>query len=137
MNAFYVPDLAGMIYAMPGMSTHLNLMADGVGSYAGSSANLSGEGFSGMRFAANSVSQSDFDQWVSLVKQTKDGLDASAYADLAKPSKNMVATYYSSADLGLYDQIVMKDMMPMDESPTPGMEGMNMDMTMPGMTMTQ
>ena len=24
MNAFYVPDLAGMIYAMPGMQTELN-----------------------------------------------------------------------------------------------------------------
>jgi len=45
MNSFWIPQLGGQIYAMSGMATHLNLMADQPGEYRGSSANLSGEGF--------------------------------------------------------------------------------------------
>src|SRR5476649_775967 len=33
MNSFWIPQLGGQIYAMPGMSTELHLMADGVGKY--------------------------------------------------------------------------------------------------------
>jgi cytochrome o ubiquinol oxidase subunit 2 len=46
MNSFWLPELGGQIYAMPGMSTKLHLIADTEGSYRGSSANISGTGFS-------------------------------------------------------------------------------------------
>lgn len=68
MNSFFIPQLAGQIYAMAGMQTHLNLQADGVGVYRGFSSNYSGYGFSQMRFKAHSVSQADFDTWIGTVK---------------------------------------------------------------------
>ena len=45
MNSFYIPALAGQIYAMPGMETKLHGIFDKTGEYEGFSANNSGAGF--------------------------------------------------------------------------------------------
>lgn len=50
MNSFYIPALAGQIYAMPGMETKLHAVINKQGEYEGFSANYSGDGFSHMRF---------------------------------------------------------------------------------------
>ena len=55
MNAFYVPALAGMIYAMPGMESQLHAVMNVPGDYEGFSANYSGAGFSKMRFRSTAV----------------------------------------------------------------------------------
>jgi len=68
MNSFFIPALSGQIYAMAGMQTHLNLLANSTGQYRGFSSNYSGYGFSQMRFLAHSVTEADFDQWVTAVK---------------------------------------------------------------------
>jgi cytochrome o ubiquinol oxidase subunit 2 len=60
MNSFWIPQLGGQIYAMPGMSTHLHLMADKQGDYSGKSANISGRGFARMTFTARASSQHEF-----------------------------------------------------------------------------
>lgn len=108
MNSFWIPSLGGQIYAMPGMSSQLHLIADGIGSYRGMSANFSGAGFSGMRFTAQSVSQDDFDQWVRSVRQLSNGLDRTEYDVLSRPSQDEPVAYYSWIDAGLYNTIVMK-----------------------------
>lgn len=79
MNSFFIPQLAGQIYAMAGMQTHLHVLANEPGIFRGFSANYSGYGFSQMRFKAHSVTQPDFDKWVSDVKAGK-GTDANADA---------------------------------------------------------
>ena len=50
MNSFFIPALAGQIYAMPGMETKLQAVINKPGEFQGFSANYSGEGFSGMHF---------------------------------------------------------------------------------------
>ncbi|HEY8998923.1 MAG TPA: ubiquinol oxidase subunit II [Candidatus Saccharimonadales bacterium] len=113
MNSFWIPQLGGQIYAMPGMSTQLHLMASQVGNYYGSSANISGSGFSGMNFMAHAVSSADFTRWVASAKKSPKNLTAASYTKLAAPSSNVLPTLYASADSSLYDTIVMKYMMPM------------------------
>ncbi len=112
MNSFWIPQLSGQIYAMPGMSTQLHMLADTIGSYNGSSGNISGRGFAGMTFVAKATSAADFKQWVSMVKRSPDGLSIEAYKKLAEPSKNNSVAMYSSSAPGLYDKIIMKYMMP-------------------------
>ena len=71
MNSFFIPALSGQIYAMAGMQTHLNLLADETSpaeGYRGFSSNYSGYGFSQMRFRAHSVTDAQFAEWVSAVK---------------------------------------------------------------------
>lgn len=112
MNSFWIPQLGGQIYAMTGMKTQLNLIADDIGSYDGLSANISGRGFSGMKFKAVATTKLDYDKWVQNTKATKDTLDKNAYSALAMPSENNPVKYYGSADSTLYDWIVMKYLMP-------------------------
>ncbi len=110
MNSFWIPKLGGQIYAMPGMSTKLHLIANQTGLYDGSSANLSGEGFAGMRFTAESTSRADFDAWVRSIHETGEHLDFATYELLAKPTTDTSVTYFSSRDEALYDTVIHKYM---------------------------
>lgn len=112
MNSFWVPQLGGQIYAMPGMDTHLNLLADRSGSFAGSSANISGRGFASMDFTIKAGSQSEFTNWVKQAKASSGKLTSPAYGSLAAPSSNNPVSYYSSVKGGLFDSIVNKYMPP-------------------------
>jgi cytochrome o ubiquinol oxidase subunit II len=117
MNSFWIPQLGGQVYAMPGMSTQLHLMASTIGTYRGSSANISGRGFAGMDFTARSTSQAGFDNWVKLVKRSNSKLSLSAYNNLAKPSQNDSLAYYSSSQKDLYDRVVNKFLYPASQLP--------------------
>ncbi len=110
MNSFWIPQLGGQIYAMPGMKTKLHLMANETGVFRGSSANLSGKGFSGMYFAVKAVTENDFDTWVANAQQSQQILDRQVYDDLARPSENVPEAQYALQSSDLYDQIVMKYM---------------------------
>lgn len=68
MNSFFIPQLAGQVYAMAGMQTKLHMLADEQGVYRGFSSNYSGYGFSQMHFLAHSVSEAQFAEWVAAIK---------------------------------------------------------------------
>jgi cytochrome o ubiquinol oxidase subunit 2 len=112
MNSFWIPQLGGQIYAMPGMRSKLHLIANEAGSFQGSSANLSGKGFSHMTFIANSIPAEAFDQWVNSVRRSSQILGLDEYAKIAEPSESNPQTAYRLRDASLFDQIVMKYMMP-------------------------
>ncbi|HET9721412.1 MAG TPA: ubiquinol oxidase subunit II [Candidatus Saccharimonadales bacterium] len=120
MNSFWIPSLGSQIYSMPGMSTQLNMMATSVGSYYGSSANISGSGFSGMNFTAMASSLSDFYGWVSRAQQSPEQLTQSAYQRLSQPSKNVAPKLFSLQDNNLYQYVVNKYMPPKGGMPMDG-----------------
>lgn len=113
MNSFWIPQLSGQIYAMSGMKTQLHLIAATPGDYRGSSANISGEGFSGMHFIAKASSDEEFENWVKNARSADLKLTLDEYNKLAEPSIDNPVAYYSSHEEGLFDQIIMKYMMPM------------------------
>jgi cytochrome o ubiquinol oxidase subunit 2 len=108
MSSFWIPNLGGQLYAMTGHVNRLNLMADTAGEYPGSSAELTGAGFSGMKFTARASTQADFDKWVQNVKQSDDVLDNETYTSLIKPSERHPTIFYSDYEIGLYDRVLMK-----------------------------
>lgn len=112
MNSFQIPQLAGQIYAMPGMQTKLHLISNTVGDYAGFSANLSGEGFADMKFVAHVSSQADFNNWVNTVKKSNKNLTMASYNKLALDSKDEHVQYFSSVTKDLFKNVIMKYMMP-------------------------
>ncbi len=113
MNSFWLPALSGQVFAMPAMRTQLHIIADKIGVFRGSSANISGRGFSGMTFIAKSTSEDEFSQWVQTVQQSSKHLGQDEYDDLAKPSSYDPESFYSLQEKDLFDRIVMKYMMPM------------------------
>ncbi len=112
MNSFWIPELSGQIYSMAGMTTVIHMMADGPGVYPGRAAEINGEGFADMTFTAKSAWQSDFEEWVALVKRSPLKLTEPVYNELVKPSLNHPIQYYSDVDSGLFNKIVMKYMHP-------------------------
>jgi cytochrome o ubiquinol oxidase subunit 2 len=106
MNSFFVPQLGSQIYTMSGMATHLWLQADQAGTYPGLSANFSGAGFPGMRFAVDAVPAEQFSRWVTAAREGGPALDAAAYADLARPSQDVAPFTYGAVAPGLFKEIL-------------------------------
>ena len=106
MNAFYVPALAGMIYAMPAMQTELHAVINAEGNFEGFSANYSGAGFSGMRFRFLGMQQKDFDGWIAQVRGAGSKLGRPEYQLLEKPSEREPVRRYAQVDPKLYDAIL-------------------------------
>lgn len=106
MNSFWIPQLSGQIYAMTGMTTQLHVIANEPGIYTGASANISGRGFAGMKFAVKAVMPEEFQAWVSSTTQVSGTLDPKEYASLLKPSTDEPARYYGRVVPGLYERIV-------------------------------
>jgi len=106
MNSFYIPALAGQIYAMPGMQTKLHAVINHAGVYQGFSANYSGAGFSGMRFAFHGVDDAGFEQWIARARSGGGRLDRPAYLELEQPSENVPVRTYAEVDASLYDAVV-------------------------------
>ncbi|MCP4384934.1 MAG: ubiquinol oxidase subunit II [Hyphomicrobiales bacterium] len=108
MNSFFVPALGSQIYAMAGMQTQLNLLADEPGTFVGRNMQYSGDGFADQHFEAIAMPRADFDAWVATVKGSAAKLSDEAYEELAKPSSAHPVIHYSAVSEGLFDRIVLK-----------------------------
>lgn len=108
MNSFWIPQLGGQVYAMNGMSTKLHLIADDQGIYKGVSSNLSGRGFSGMKFDTVVMSTEAFGQWANSSSGFQQKLDFDYYSRIAQPSEDNSVITYSLADTDLYNKIMDK-----------------------------
>ncbi|MGH7005923.1 MAG: COX aromatic rich motif-containing protein, partial [Alphaproteobacteria bacterium] len=94
------------IYTMPGMQTKLSAVMNHPGEYEGFSANYSGAGFSGMRFAFHGLPDAAFDTWIADAKAQAGTLDRSAYLQLERPSENVPAQQYGSVDPELFSAVL-------------------------------
>jgi cytochrome aa3-600 menaquinol oxidase subunit 2 len=105
MNSFWVPQLGGQEYTMPGMAMRLWLQADKPGTYFGTGANFTGKGFAHMSFQVVAKPQDQFNQWVKQVKSTAPALTMTGYEKLKQPG-TMGTESYSSFPSGLFDKTV-------------------------------
>jgi len=105
MNSFFIPALAGQVYAMPGMETRLNAVINKEGIYKGFSANYSGDGFSHMHFKFHGLSEQGFNEWVEKVR-TGNPFGRDEYLALEQPSEREPVQYFSRVDPELYNAIV-------------------------------
>ena len=82
MNTFWVPQLGGMEYAMPGRVLPLYLEAGRTGVFMGRSANFSGVGFAHMVFTVHAVPPARFDRWAGSVRRRAPPLTRAGYRGL-------------------------------------------------------
>jgi cytochrome o ubiquinol oxidase subunit II len=135
MNSFYIPALAGQVYAMPGMETKLHAVVNHAGTYRGISANYSGAGFSGMHFTFLGLDDNGFDDWIARAKAAGGSLTRAEYLQLERPSQNEPVRRYGSMDSDLYRLILnmcvetgkmcTSEMMAIDAKGGLGREGLN------------
>jgi cytochrome o ubiquinol oxidase subunit II len=116
-NAFWVPQLGGMLYCMHGMAGTLYLQADRAGVYQGRSAMISGEGFADMHFDTEAMASGEFTTWVSTTRRAGPPLDDAAYRALLRQSSNVTPYTYASVRPGLFEAIVMQQLPPGEGPP--------------------
>lgn len=106
MNSFYIPALAGQIYAMAGMQTQLHGLMNKPGTYKGFSANYSGKGFTHMDFEFIAERKPDFEKWIARVKAGGGNLTRTRYQALTKPSIDDPVQYFANYAPKLYSAIL-------------------------------
>jgi cytochrome o ubiquinol oxidase subunit 2 len=106
MQALLIPQLAGQIYAMVGMTTQLNLAASRSGVYRGENTQFNGDGFQNEKFIVTALPSAEFDQWVARVRASAHPLDATAYAELFKQSSPPQPIVFSSVPQLLFQNIL-------------------------------
>ncbi len=106
MNSLWIPALGGQIYAMAGMETRLHLKASDPGTYLGRSANLSGEGFSGMTFSTNVTSLVDFDTWLKFTRANRNTLDMNRYTELSEQSTDREPQTFGDVQDNMFAAII-------------------------------
>jgi cytochrome o ubiquinol oxidase subunit 2 len=110
MDAFWVPQLGGQVYTMPGMTTTINLLAEHPGDYAGLSSNFSGDGFSDMRFVVHAVPAAVFPDWLESAATRGEALDAGAYSQLTRTESDVSIKTYGRVERGLFERIERESM---------------------------
>lgn len=116
MNSFWIPALAGQVYSMTGMTTKLHVMADKAGTFNGSTANISGEGYADMTFKVYSMNESDFEAWAMKAADSSNNLTTESYEALAQPNKDKAEMTYVLVNRELFDTVIMKYMSPKEEA---------------------
>jgi len=106
MTSFFIPRLGSQIYAMAGMTTHLNLLALERGTYNGQNQQFSGRHYADMNFKARAVSPQAFAAWVQKARQSPMQLDAPALERLAEPSGRYPLTLYSHTAPGIFETVL-------------------------------
>jgi cytochrome o ubiquinol oxidase subunit 2 len=100
MQSFMIPALAGQIYAMPGMTTQLHLVADRPEQMQGENTQYNGRGFTKQKFKTLALSAEEFDAWVETVRQNGIVLDAATYETVAMRSdRNEVQQALGTSDM--------------------------------------
>lgn len=107
MNSLLIPNLAGQVYAMAGMTTHLNMRGEHIGEYQGISASFTGGEYAKMRFVTKVDTVQKFDEWVNQVKASNNPLSLDVYQELVKDSL-VKPTRYSVFSEGLYQFVLDK-----------------------------
>jgi cytochrome o ubiquinol oxidase subunit II len=105
MTAFFIPQLASMIYTMNGMVTHLNLRADREGELQGVASQFSGDGFPDMLFDVHVISSTEWSNWAGNAAKSDRILNAESYRALSRQSVETVKATYRLEDPHLFDEI--------------------------------
>jgi len=108
LASFFIPQLGSQLYAMPGKTARLHLLADEAGVYDGHNQQFSGPGYADMHFEAIATPEEQFNAWVQEIKQSPARLDRAGFEELAKPSTGNPVAHFSGVEPELFDYIIHK-----------------------------
>lgn len=109
MQSFFVPQLAGQIYAMAGMTTQHNLAASRPGRFRGENVQFNGMGFQNQKFPVLAKSTDGYASWLAQARSGGKTLDAGAYAALAARTLQAEPILFGSVTSGLFQTILAQN----------------------------
>jgi cytochrome o ubiquinol oxidase subunit 2 len=121
MQSFFIPTLGSQIYAMAGMVTQLNLVADRPGRARGENSQFNGTGFQDQKFVVEAMRDQDFSAWVAEVQAngipldgrsydvlSRKGTAKEAYAQLGTNEMPPSVLYFADVDQNFFRYVVAK-----------------------------
>lgn len=103
MTSLFIPQLGHQMYAMAGMQTQLNLLADEPGSYRGLNIEYSGTGYHKMNFYAHAKTKEEFSAWLEQAKHSPDVLNRAKYDEISgQKIMDYPITTFSSVEPNLF-----------------------------------
>ncbi|MCA1065090.1 cytochrome aa3 quinol oxidase subunit II [Rossellomorea sp. AcN35-11] len=102
MASFWVPQIGGQIYGMPGMVNDLYLQADEPGTYDGRNSNFTGEGMTHQTFDFVALEEDEYEKWVKESQTNEPKLTEETYEQLLLPGTVDKMTF-SSTHLSIVD----------------------------------
>ncbi|OXS54905.1 cytochrome aa3 quinol oxidase subunit II [Cohnella sp. CIP 111063] len=96
MASFWIPQLGGQIYGMPGMVNELYLQADDPGVYKGRNSNFTGVGMTNQIFRFVALAEEDYQDWLKKTKKNAPELDVGTYEKLMLPETVGEMTFSST-----------------------------------------
>ncbi|MBA8914139.1 COX aromatic rich motif-containing protein [Methylorubrum thiocyanatum] len=109
MQSFFIPQLAGQIYAMAGMTTQLNLAAHKSGRFRGENTQFNGMGFQNQKFPVLAESEDGYRAWLARAKRSGKTLDMDAYKTLSARSVQAQPSQFGSVAPKLFKSILALD----------------------------
>lgn len=130
MTSIFIPGLISQIYAMPGMETRANFLADTPDQREGANAQYSGPGFDKQRFITHILEPAAFAEWTKGVAEGKslqgageakieDTLDMARYKQLSKRTASEPITYFKAVSPDLFEGVVRQYMPHYHMNPLP------------------
>lgn len=96
MASFWVPQIGGQIYGMPGMVNDLYLQADKPGEYRGRNSNFTGEGMTHQQFNFVALEEENYQDWVKETQDNAPKLAEETYEKLMLPETVDEMTFSST-----------------------------------------
>lgn len=102
MSSFWVPQIGGQEYGMPGMVNDLYLQADEPGIYDGMNSNFTGEGMTHQKFNFVALEEDEYQNWVKETQENAPELTEETYEKLMLPETVEEMTF-SNTHLDIVD----------------------------------
>ncbi|RMB54878.1 cytochrome bo3 quinol oxidase subunit 2 [Sphingomonas sp. PP-CE-3A-406] len=106
MQSMLIPQLAGQIYTMGGMTTELNIQAHRPGRFRGENTQYNGAGFQHQKFDVVAVSPAEYDRWAAAARRGKRTLDAQTWRRLSARSIITHPVEFAHVTPNLFDHVV-------------------------------
>ncbi|WP_380782373.1 cytochrome ubiquinol oxidase subunit II [Sphingomonas sp. R86520] len=106
MQSMLIPQLAGQIYAMAGMTTELNIAAHRPGRFTGENTQYNGAGFQHQKFAVVAVTPADYDRWVASTRRGQRTLDPQAWRRLSARSIIKQPVEFAHVTPNLFEHVI-------------------------------
>lgn len=112
MQSLLMPQLAGQIFAMDGMTTQLNFEISKPGTYLGENTQYNGDGFRQDKFTVEAVPPGQFEKWTAQARANPATLDDPAYQMLSRQSVLATPMSFGHFEPGLFKRIVNQQIPP-------------------------
>lgn len=106
MQSLLIPQLAGQIYAMAGMTTQLNLAASRPGVFRGENTQYNGRGFQDQKFDVIAADAAAYERWLARARINGRPLDGAALARITARSVQPAPQVFTRVPPGLFRSMI-------------------------------